>query len=171
MKKILLLLTLICLNPQVFAQENFNIPTKFPTDYGVFTFPLGSKIIIELKENGNEKFEYRVLSVEPYEKYYSLEKREKLFSATPEKNTIEIFFMGAFYNQGENDKDWKTLLNLRSNLSVPLKYKADIKYYYTDEFENTSISGAFPNASMNEIWGYKIDYITLYAFEKLKANE
>lgn len=165
MKKILLLFTVLIFSNRLISQERLNIPTKFPTDYGVFTFPLGSKITLELREKGS-KYEYRVLNIEPYEKYYSLDKREKLFSENPKEKTIELFFMGAYYKEGKEGKDWKTVLNLRSNLDVSLSYKADIKYYYKNEFENTSISGAFPHASMIEIWQRKIDYITLYDFEK-----
>jgi len=167
MKKILLILTIIFFNAILFCQNKMNIPTEFPTEYGTFTFPLGSKVILELKEQTKGKYQYRVLSIEPIEKYYSLEKRENLFKQNPDINTIEIYFMGAFYNQGKDDKDWKTLLNLRNNLSVPLNYKADIKYYFKDEFENTSIVGTFPKSSTNEIWSQKIDFITLYNFEEI----
>ncbi len=169
-KRLFLLITLIFLSVKIFSQEKITIPTKFPTEYGEFTFELGTKIVIELKDLGNDKYAYRVLSIEPFEGYYSMEKREKLFSKEPKANTIELFFMGAFYNEGKDDKDWKTLLNLRNNLSVPITFKADIKYYYSDKFENTSISGAFPSASLNEIWGHKIDYIKLYDFEKIKTK-
>ena len=168
MKKIIFFFLILLFSTKIIAQEKLNIPTKFPTDFGTFTFPLGSKITIELKEIENGKFQYRVLKMEPYEKYYSLDKRENLFSENPEKNTIELYFVGAFYNEGKEDKDWKSLLTLKSNIEFPLNYKADIKYYYKDKFENTSISGAFPKAKMNEIWAHKIDYITLYDFEKLK---
>lgn len=170
MKKILSFFIILILSNKLFSQNNLNIPTKFPTDYGIFTFPLGSKIILELKKNSeNNKYQYRVLSIEPYKEYYSFTKREKLFSENPDKNTIELYFMGAYYNKGEDDKDWKTLLHLRSNLdNVILNYKADIKYYHKDKFENTSVGGAFPQGVMNEIWAHKIDFITLYDFEKLE---
>lgn len=171
MKKILLILALLIFSNILFSQNKMNIPTEFPTDYGTFTFPLGSKIILELKETTKGKYEYRVLSIEPYKHYYSLEKRENLFKLNPDKNTIEIYFMGAFYNQGNDDKDWKTLLNLRNNLEIPLNYKAYIKYYHKDDFENTSIIGAFPKATANEIWAHKIDFITLYNFERLEINK
>lgn len=78
--------------------------------------------------------------------------------------------MGAFYNEGKEDKDWKTVLKVRNNLKNPIKYKADIKYYYSDKFENTSITGAFPKAITNEIWGNKIDFIIVYDFEKLNLK-
>ncbi|WP_415328814.1 hypothetical protein [Chryseobacterium sp. MMS23-Vi53] len=167
MKKILFVFTILLCWSRLFSQENLNIPTKFPTDYGIFTFPLASKITLELKENGN-KYKYRVLNIEPYKEYYPLSKEKNLFSKKIKENTIEIFFTGAYYNEGKEDKDWKSLLSLKSNVKVPLNYKADIKYYFKNEFENTSISGVFPNAKTNEIWGHKIDLITLYDFEKLK---
>ena len=169
-KKLFLLITLIFLSAKIFSQENITIPTEFPTEYGRFTFELGTKIVVELKDLGNDKYDYKVLSIEPFEGYYSMDKREKLFSKEPKANTVELFFMGAFYNEGKDDKDWKTLLNLRNNLSIPITFKADIKYYHSDKFENTSIAGAFPNASSNEIWGHKIDFIKLYDFEKLKIR-
>ncbi|WP_080780500.1 hypothetical protein [Chryseobacterium phocaeense] len=167
MKKLLLIFTILIFGSKLISQK-INIPTKFPTDYGVFTFSIGSKVTLELKELKEGKYQYRVLNIEPYEEYYSLEKSKKLFSENPKDNTVEIFFMGAYYNDGKEDKDWKTLLHLRNNLKTPLDYKANIKYYFKDEFENTSINGAFPNASSNEIWAHKIDYITLYDFELLK---
>jgi len=170
MKKLFLLITLIFVSMKIFSQERITVPVKFPTEYGKFTFELGSKIVIELKDLGNDKYDYRVLSIEPFDGYYSMDKREKLFSAEIKANTVELFFMGAFYNEGKDDKDWKTLLNLRNNLDIPITFKADIKYYYSDIFENTSIAGAFPNASGNEIWAHKIDYITLYDFEKIKRK-
>ncbi|KFF08844.1 hypothetical protein [Chryseobacterium luteum] len=168
MKKILLIFTILIFGNKLISQEHKNIPTTFPTDYGIFTFPIGSKVTFELKETKEGKYEYRVLNIEPYKEYYSLSKSKKLFSENPKDNTVEIFFMGAYYNDGKEDKDWKTLLSLRNNLKTPLNYKADIKYYFKDEFENTSISGAFPKTSTNEIWQHKIDFITLYNFEQLK---
>lgn len=167
MKKLLFLIIILIFTGKIFSQKKLNIPTTFPTEYGTFTFPLGSKIILELKENGN-KYEYRVLSMEPYKEYYPLSKEKNIFSKDIKENTIEVFFTGAYYNEGKEDKDWKSLLSLKSNVKTSLIYKADIKYYFKDEFENTSISGVFPMAKMNEIWGHKIDFITLYDFEKLK---
>jgi len=150
------------------AQQAVNIPTKFPTEFGVFTFPLGSKILLELKAVDSSKFEYRVLSIEPIEGFYSFKKDENLFSKTIKENTVEIYFMGAYYNEGKEDKDYKSLLLLRDNLAVTLNYKADIKYYYSDEFKNTSIVGASPGSKTQEIWPQKIDFIRLYDFEKVK---
>ncbi len=154
------------------AQSTPDIPRKIPTDYGTFTFALGSRILIELKEADSIKFEYKVLSIEPIEDIYSFKKGEDLFSKSPKENTIEIFFMPAFYNEGKEDKDYKTLLMLRNNLKVKerINYKADIKYYYTDQFKNTSIIGVSPGSIAKEIWPQKIDYITLYNFVKAKTN-
>jgi hypothetical protein len=42
------------------------------------------------------------------------------------------FFSGAYYNEGKEDKDWKSLLSLKSNVKTSLIYKADIKYYFKD---------------------------------------
>ncbi|MFN4362497.1 hypothetical protein [Chryseobacterium hispalense] len=167
MKNLLILFLMLTFGGKLISQEHLNIPTKFPTDYGTFTFPLGSKITIELKEKG-DKYEYRVLNIEPYKEYYSFSKEKNILSKNIKENTIEIFFMGAYYNDGKEDKDWKSLLLLKSNAAVPLHYKADIKYYFKDEFENTSISGVFPHAKTEEIWGHKIDFITLYDFKKLR---
>lgn len=166
MKNLLLLFAIITFCSKLTSQEKINIPTKFPTDYGIFTFPLGSKITIELKEKG-DKYEYRVLNIEPYKEYYALSKEKSILSKNIKENTIEIFFTGAYYNEGKEDNDWKSLLYLNSNASVPLNYKADIKYYFKDEFENTSITGVFPHVKTKEIWNHKIDFITLYDFKKL----
>lgn len=149
------------------SQETINHETKTPTEYGKFIIPLWSKVILELKEKKKGKYEYRVISIEPHEEIYSLDKDENLFSDNPQKNTIEIFFVGAFYNEGKEDSDYKTLLMLRNNLNTPLNYSADIKYYYNEKFENTSIVGTFPNANTHEIWTHKIDYIKLYDFQIL----
>jgi len=167
MKKIFFLIIILVFTGKIFSQKNSNIPAKFPTEYGTFTFPLGSKVILELRDNGNT-YEYRVLSMESYKEYYPLSKEKNIFSKDRKENTIEIFFTGAYYNEGKEDSDWKSLLSLKSNVKTPLIYKADIKYYFKDKFENTSISGIFPNAKTNEIWSHKIDFITLYDFEKLK---
>jgi len=61
----------ILLNVKTNAQTTPNIPGKFPTEYGTFTFALGSKILLELKELDSSRFEYKVLSVEPVEGFYS----------------------------------------------------------------------------------------------------
>tara|TARA_R110002012_G_scaffold321359_1_gene548834 strand:- start:227 stop:790 length:564 start_codon:yes stop_codon:yes gene_type:complete len=169
MKKLTLILLIGLLSFSAQAQEDRKIPDKFPTEFDSnFTFPLGSKIILELKKKKNGKYEYSVLSVDKIEGYYSLESDENLFEPKPKENTVEIFFMGAFYNEGKEDKDWKTLLMMRNNLKTPINYKADIKFYFKEEFENTSIVGAFPNVKTNEIWAHKIDFITLYDFVDLK---
>ncbi len=166
MKKTLFTLFVCLCSLLSFSQNQLNIPTTLPTEFSnSFTFPLGSKILIELKENQNGKYEYRVLSIEKIEEFYSMEEKKTLFVENPRENTVELFFMGAFYNDGSEDKDWNTLLNLRNNLKKPITYKADIKYYFSDEFENTSIVGAFPGTNTNELWRHKIDYITLYDFE------
>ncbi|MBB6371984.1 hypothetical protein [Chryseobacterium shigense] len=167
MKKILLIFTILIFGSKLISQEHKNIPTKFPTDYGIFTFPIGSKVTLELKETKEGTYEYRVLNMETYKEYYPLSKEKNIFSKSIKENTIEIFFTGAYYNEGKEDKDWKSLLSLKSNVKVPLNYKADIKYYFKNEFENTSISGVFPEAKINEIWSHKIDFITLYDFKKL----
>ncbi|WCM41033.1 hypothetical protein MG290_08675 [Flavobacterium sp. CBA20B-1] len=102
---------------------------------------------------------------------YSFDKQDKVFSENPQKNTVDILFVGAYYNDGKEDSDYKTLLKIRNNLDVPLMYKADIKYYFNDEFENTSIVGAFPGTDTQEIWAHKIDLIALYDFEILNPKE
>ena len=50
MKNLLILFLMLTFGGKLISQEHLNIPTKFPTDYGTFTFPLRSKITIELKE-------------------------------------------------------------------------------------------------------------------------
>ena len=171
MKNLFLLIFIGIFSSHIFAQKKQNIPENFPTQFeNSFTFPLGSKIILEMKPKKNGKYDYRVLSIEKIEGYYSMDNDENLFVENPQENTIEIFFMGAYYNEGKEDNDWKTLLMMRNNLKEPINYKADIKYYYSDEFENTSIVGAFPKANTNEIWAHKIDYITLYGFENMKIK-
>ena len=169
MKKIFIYLTFVMFtNLYVQAQTNLNIPKALPTTFGnKFTFELGSKILIELKEVGNGKYDYKVISIEKITDYYSFAKNENLFEKKPKENTVEIFFMGAYSNDGSKDKDWNTLLMLRNNSKKHITYKADIKYYFSDTFENTSIVGAFPGTNTNEIWSHKIDFITLYDFENL----
>lgn len=171
MKKILLILFLIFINRVTYSQEIKNLKQDLPTEFGIYTIPLWTKLTLELKETSKDKFEYRIISSESYNDLYSFEKREKIFSDNPKDNTIDILFVGAYYNEGKDDKDYKTLLKIRNNLKVPLMYKADIKYYFKDEFENTSIIGAFPGSDTQEIWAQKIDIIALYDFEVLKMNE
>lgn len=162
MKKIILLLILLTTNYFVsFSQET----SEYPSEYGEFEFSLWSKIVLEIKEVDNKKLEYRILSYDEYTTPYSFENREDLFSLRPKENTIEIYFIGAFYNDGNDDSDWKTVLKIKNNLKKPIKYKADIVYYFNNEFENTSVVGAFPGTETSEIWAHKIDDIILYDFE------
>lgn len=147
------------------GQTTVNIPKELPTGFEKsFTFPLGSKILIELKENIKGIYDYKVLSIEALENYYSIDENKNLFDSDPKENTVELFFMGAYYNDGSKDSDWKTVLILRNNFKKHINYKADIKYYFKEGFENTSIVGAYPGTNTTEIWSHKIDYITLYDF-------
>lgn len=171
MKKIFLFLLFIFLSQNTYAQETENNVQELPTEYGVYTIPLWTKLTLELKETSKDNFEYRIISSETYDEMYSFDKREKVFSDDPKENTVDILFVGAYYNEGKEDKDYKTLLKIRNNLKVPLVYKADIKYYFKEDFENTSIVGAFPGTDTQEIWAHKIDLISLYDFEVLKMNE
>jgi hypothetical protein len=95
-----------------FAQSYVSESTKTPTEYGEFIFPLWSKIELELKETTNGKYEYRTLSIEPFTEMYSMDKNENLYTKNPKPNTIEIIFTGAFYNDGKEDKDYKSLLKI-----------------------------------------------------------
>ena len=171
MKKIILLLLLIFTHQSLFSQEAENTNPELPTELGVYTIPLWTKLTIELKETSEDQFEYRIISSETYDAMYSFEKNEQVFADNPIDNTIDLLFVGAYYNEGKEDKDYKTLLKIRNNLKVPIMYKADIKYYFNDEFENTSIVGAFPGADTQEIWAHKIDFIALYDFEVLKMRD
>ena len=63
MKKIILIFLLIFLNQNAFSQETENINQELPTEYGVFTIPLWTKLTIELKETSKDKFEYRIISL------------------------------------------------------------------------------------------------------------
>lgn len=169
MKNLLLILLINIFTINIHAQQKMNVPEKFPTNFeNSFSFPLGSKILLELKEKKKGKYEYRVVSFEEVDGHYSFKADKNLFDENPKENTVEIYFMGAYYNEGKEDKDWKSLLIMRNNLKNPLNYKADIKYYFKESFENTSIVGAFPNVETKEIWAHKIDFITLYNFEELK---
>lgn len=170
MKKYLFVVCFILISSQfVQGQNNLNIPKGVPTDFEKsFTFPLGSKILIEIKENTNGSYDYKVFKIENIEDYYSLDEGKNLFDAKPKENTVELYFMGAYYNDGSKDSDWKTVLILRNNSKNHINYKADIKYYYSDVFENTSIVGAFPGTNTTEIWAHKIDFITLYDFKNFK---
>jgi len=139
------------------AQNTLNIPKELPTAYeNSFTFPIGSKILIELKENGKGGYDYKVLSIEALENYYSIDENKNLFDDDPKENTVELFFMGAYYNDGSKDSDWKTVLILRNNFKKHINYKADIKYYFNEGFENTSIVGAYPGTNTTEIWHTKL---------------
>jgi hypothetical protein len=163
---VLSLVVFSIISQNIYSQETES--TEYPSDYGTYTIPLWSKAVLELKEMDNKKFEYRILCLENYENYYSFNKPTDLFANQPLKNTVEIFFVGAYYNEGNDDKDYRTVLILRNNLEKPINYNADIKYYYNEDFENTSIVGAFPNVKTTEIWQHKIDLIALYDFRVLK---
>lgn len=164
MKKIFLsyIIVLFSISQCAFSQPS---DQDLPSDYGIFAIPLWSKTVIELKSVDSTKFEYRILSLDRYEEFYSFDKSPDWFSENPKENTIEIFFVGAYFNEGEEDSDYKTTLVLRNNLKTPIIYSADIKYYHKDEFENTSIVSAFPNSKTIEMWHHKIDEIALYDFQ------
>lgn len=168
MKKRFLIFILLFIYLPIYPQQVENSEEGLPTEFGVYQIPLWTKLTLELKEIVDNKFEYRIISSENYSDYYSFEKAEKFFSNNPQENTIDILFVGAYYNNGDDDKDYKTLLKIRNNLKVHLMYKADIKYYFKDDFENTSIVGAFPSTDTQEIWTHKIDFIALYDFEVYK---
>lgn len=170
MKKRLFLLCSFILSQSLFAQATTPDQNNFPSDYGVFSIPLWSKVVLELKETQESKYEYRIISMEPYETFYSFDKAEELFDKNPKENTVELYFIGAYHNEGKEDKDYNTLLKIRNNLKKPLSYKADIKYYFKDDFENTSIIGAFPGTNTLETWPQKIDFIALYNFENWDMN-
>src|SRR5690606_14264066 len=106
MKKILFLILLIFINQNISSQETENNNQELPTEYGVYTIPLWTKLTLELKETSKDKFEYRIISSETYDKMYSFEKREKVFADNPKENTIDILFVGAFYNEGKEDSDY-----------------------------------------------------------------
>jgi hypothetical protein len=166
--KYLIFLVTINLVPNLYSQEITE--EQFPTDFGTYSIPLGSKVVLELKELDENNYEYRILSLEAYEGYYSFDNPPELFNNENLENTVELFFVGAYYNEGKEDGDYKTVLILRNNLSNPIKYDADIKYYYSEEFEKTSIVGAFPSVKTTEIWQHKIDLIALYNFSKYKVE-
>lgn len=167
MRKICLFIMLLVAVQNTHSQEDKDQEEvfTFPSEYGDFTLPLWSKVVLELKETENEKYVYRILNLESYDKFYSFKESPNLFEKNPKENTVELYFIGAFYNDGENDKDYKTILKIRNNLKKDITYKADIKYYYKDDFENTSIVGAYSGVSTTEIWHNKIDFIALYDFK------
>ena len=98
---------MIFINQNLFSKENENINQELPTDFGVYTIPLWTKMTIELKETSKNKFVYRMICSETYDDIYSFEKREKVFSDNPIENTKDILFVGAYYNEGKEDKDYK----------------------------------------------------------------
>jgi hypothetical protein len=162
----LLLIISICTG---FGQEK-NQEIILPTNYfnhetGFPSIPLWSKVTLELKLNNDSTYYYRITDFKPFEKMYSLDKDSSLFNSPLKENTIELFFIGAYYNEGKEDNDYKTVLIFKSAVNNHLDFKADIKYYYNEEFENTSIAGAFFNVKSTEIWAHKIDYIVLYDFK------
>ena len=159
---------LLFISVSVFSQENKEFNEDEASEYGVFSIPLWTKLVLELKETTPGSYEYRIIESEPYDEMYSFEQDKDVFTNSPKANTIDILFVGAYYNEGKDDKDYKTLLKVRNNLKVPLNYKADIKYYFNDDFENTSIVGAYPGTDTQEIWQHKIDFIALYDFEILQ---
>lgn len=158
----------ITFNNKLHSQEVVNTDSKTPTEFGEYIIPLWSKVSIELKQIKKGKFNYRILKIEPFNKMYSFDKNEKLLSDKINENIIELYFIGAYYNEGKEDSDYKSLLMMKSGLNVPITFKADIKYYFNNDYENTSITATFPGAIKHEIWAHKIDFIKLYDFQNLK---
>ncbi|NER11808.1 hypothetical protein GWK09_14875 [Muriicola jejuensis] len=161
------LIVLSAISQSLFSQTS---EQDLPSEFGIYTIPLWSKAVLELKSVDSTQFEYRILSLERYDEYYSFNDPQDLFDKQPQENTIEIYFVGAYFNEGKEDSDYKTTLVLRNNLKTPVNYSADIKYYFKEEFENTSIVGAFPNAKTIEMWHRKIDLIALYDFRILDTK-
>lgn len=162
MKKGILLLFLLVFGVHLYGQVEDSIP------HSGFSFPIGTKVTIQLVPVDSVNFNYRVVKFEAYRDTINLDNDEKLLSDSIDNDKIEFVFSYAMY---KNDKDNKLLivLELRSGLKSILDYKADIQVPNRD-FESTSVVPLIPKAKMREDWRNQIDAIALHSFRKYEKN-
>jgi len=163
MKKTLLLLVFVLSFTAFKAQILDSVP------HDAFAFPLGRKVTIKLVPVDSVKFQYYVTDISSFAEVVDTYKDNNLFSKKPEADTIELLFCIGTHGdtQEEREKNYKTLLILRNNLSFPLEYNADMRVYQQEEFEPTSVVTLFPGTLMREMWPYMIEEIALYNFRKM----
>ena len=163
MKKEILLIVFIVFGVYLYGQESDSIPRQG------FSFPIGSKVTIQLVPVDSVNFNYRVIKFEAFHETIDLGNDKKLLTDTIENNIIEFVFT---YGKYLNDKkmkynDLQVVLELRNGLPSTIEYKADIKIP-TKDFESTSVDPLFHRAINREFWPYQIDMIALHSFSKYK---
>jgi len=138
-----------------------------------FTFPIGSKFVIELVSIDSVNYDYSVLSFEPFEETVELFEDEELFEEKGEDNTIVFYFCFGTYGETdqEREENMKVLLIMKNYSKVALKYTSDILRQEDGEFESTSNVGISPNARGTEMWPYMIYAIGLSEFRKYEKSK
>lgn len=166
MKTLYIILSLLCFSFTVKSQS-------FPTDPNeAFAFPLGCKATIQLVPIDSVSFQYSVLNFEPFTKIIDMSDKTELFPDSIQENTIDLIFgIGFFGTDKGNEKDYKTLLLIKSAYGHELDYKADMQVYNKTEFEKTSVVNLYPKVLSIEMWPYRINNIALYGFKKEDRNQ
>lgn len=161
MKKGILLILFIVLGLQIYGQAVDSMPRQG------FSFPIGSRVTIQLLSVDSVNFNYRVIKFETYHEIIDLESDKKLLPDSIGNNIVEFIFTYGMYGSDEKGKDSKIVLELRSGSTAALEYKADIQVP-TKGFESTSVEPLLQGVLNREFWPYQIDMIALQGFRKYK---
>jgi hypothetical protein len=136
------------------------IPKKKKTEPHAFT--IGTKFVLELVDDDEGNYDFKVLSEESIDYKVDYSKSEDYFSKNPVSGTIECVFAKGKDQSGP----FKSVLLIKSNMKVSLNYKAEISYKKSGKFYSTSVSMLFPGVRSRELWNDKLNEIILHDFSK-----
>jgi len=156
MKKILLILSIICIATGLFSQNQ--------KDTATYAFPLGCKFILELIQTDSTHYKYHVLEMEIIEYSIDYSETDTLFMSNPTPGTIECYFAPGV----DQDGPFKTVLLLRNNSENIIDYQAMISYKGVDGFYKTSVSSLFPGVRSSELWNDNLTAIVLHKLENYR---
>ena len=125
-------------------------------------FPIGTKFVLELTDDDEGNYDFKVLSEESINYKADYSKSEDYFSENPVPGTIECVFAKGIDQGGP----FKSVLLIKSNLKVMLNYKAEVSYKKSGKFYSTSVSMLFPGVRSSELWNDKLTGIILHDFTK-----
>jgi len=124
---------------------------------------IGHKFIIELVNDTKSEIDFKIISIEPYNKTLELSKTDSLFEFQLKENQIQgVFGLGKF------GKKVSSMLILKSGSPKILSYELKIKTSQNRKFIKTSTSSIFQRVNSIEYWPYQIKEIQFRKFEKTK---
>jgi len=159
MKKGILLILFIVFGVHIYGQVIDSIPRQG------FSFPIGSRVTIQLIPVDSVNFNYRVIKFEAYHEIIDIESNKKLLPDSIGNNIVEFIFSYGRYGSDEKNNEYKIVLELRSSVTAALEYKADIQVP-NQVFKSTSVEPLFHMVVSKELWPYQIDMIALHDFHK-----